>query len=65
MEINKAELKKHKRDAEGNFEDKSLYTKSSWMLQHKPYNYYTSILKDYFPEEYEKLDQKYFVMPAK
>lgn len=61
----KKELKKQKIDSEGNFEDKSLYKKSSWMLQHKPYNYYTAILKDYFPEEYKKLDQKYFVMPEK
>lgn len=63
--VNKSELKKLKKNADGTFEDKSLYKKSSWMLQHKPYNYYTAILKDYFPEEYEKLDQKCFVMPKK
>lgn len=59
----KAALKKLKRNEDGTFENKSLYKKSSWMLQHKPYNYYTAILKEYFPEEYERLDQKYFVMP--
>lgn len=59
----KVALKKLKRNADGTFENKSLYKKSSWMLQHKPYNYYTAILKDYFPEEYEKLEQKCFVMP--
>lgn len=59
----KAALKKLKRNEDGTFENKSLYKKSSWMLQHKPYNYYTAILKEYFPEEYEKLEQKYFVMP--
>jgi len=59
----KAALKKLKRNEDGTFENKSLYKKSSWMLQHKPYNYYTAILKEYFPEEYERLGQKYFVMP--
>ena len=59
----KADLKKLKRNEDGTFENKSLYKKSSWMLQHKPYNYYTAILKEYFPEEYERLEQKYFVMP--
>lgn len=59
----KAALKKLKRNEDGTFENKSLYKKSSWMLQHKPYNYYTAILKEYFPEEYERLEQKYFVMP--
>lgn len=35
------------------------------MYQHKPYNYYVSILKGYFPMEYERLEQKYFTMPEK
>lgn len=34
-------------------------------LQHKPYNYYTAILKDYFTDDYNSLEQKYFVMPEK
>lgn len=47
----------------------TVYPKGSdmkgWSAQHKPYNYYTAILKEYFPEDYKKLDQKYFVMPKK
>lgn len=56
-------MKVLKRDSDGNFEDKSLYKKQGFSGQHKPYNYYVSILKEYFPEEYELLDQKYFVEP--
>jgi len=56
-------MKIYKQDKEGVFEDKSLYKKSSWGLQHKPYNYYTAILKDYFPEDYHRLDKKFFVLP--
>jgi hypothetical protein len=56
-------MKIYKRDKNGVFEDKSLYKKPSWSLQHKPYNYYTALLKDHFPEEYLRLDKKYFVMP--
>lgn len=47
----------------------TVYPKGSdmkgWSVQHKPYNYYTAILKEYFLEDYKKLDQKYFVMPKK
>lgn len=56
-------MRMYKRDANGVFEDKSLYKSQSWSLQHKPYNYYTAILKDYFPKEYARLEEKYFVMP--
>ncbi len=56
-------MKIYKRDKNGVFEDKSLYKKPSWSLQHKPYNYYTALLKDHFPEEYLRLEKKYFVMP--
>jgi hypothetical protein len=52
----------YKRDANGNFLEKDLYKKQKWSLQHKPYNYYTAVLKVYFPDEYTNLDQKYFVM---
>ncbi len=51
------------RNEEGEFEDPSVYKKSRKILQHKPYNYYTSVLKVYYPTEYASLDQKYFVMP--
>jgi hypothetical protein len=56
-------MKTYKRDANGVFENKSLYKKSSFSLQHKAYNYYTSILKDYFSDDYKRLEKKYFVMP--
>lgn len=58
-------LKTLKRDENGVFEDKSLYKKSKATLQHKPYNYYTALLKVYFPSDYSKLKQKYFVLPQK
>lgn len=51
------------RDDNGVFENKGLYKKQKWTLQHKPYNYYTAILKDFFPKEYAALDEKYFVLP--
>jgi len=53
-------LKEHPRDKKGIFEDKSLYKKTSMNLQHKPYNYYTAILRTYFPKEYERIDPKSF-----
>ena len=53
----------YKRDANGVFEDKSLYEKDKVILQHKPYNYYTAFLKMYFPSEYGALKEKYFIAP--
>jgi len=47
------------RDAEGNFLNQKLYKSGSWTFQHKPHNYYVAILKSYFPEEYESLEQEY------
>lgn len=58
---NEALMAKYKRDANGIFLEKDLYKKQKTTLQHKPYNYYTALLKVYFPEEYAQLDQKYFV----
>lgn len=58
-------MKVYTRDVNGLFEDKSLYKKQGFTLQHKAYNYYTAILKDYFPEQYDRLEQKYFVLPKK
>lgn len=52
-------------DDDGNFKDKSLYKKHGFSHQHKPYNYYTSFLKEFFPKEYASLDKKYFVEPEK
>lgn len=53
----------YKRDADGVFEDKSLYKRDKILLQHKPYNYYTALLKIYFAEDYDRLKEKYFVLP--
>lgn len=52
----------YKRDANGVFEDKSVYKKDKALLQHKPYNYYTSLLKVYFTPDYDRLKYKYFVL---
>ena len=57
---NKEFLKEHPRNKEGVFEDKSLYKSTSMNLHHKPYNYYTAILRTYFPKEYDKVDPKSF-----
>lgn len=57
---NKEFLKTHPRDATGIFEDKSVYKTTSMMLHHKPYNYYTAILRTYFPKEYDRIDPKSF-----
>jgi len=56
-------MKINKRDENGVFENKNLYKKTNFSLQHKAYNYYSSILKDYFIEDYNRLEQKYFVLP--
>jgi len=47
------------RDAQGNFTDQKLYKPESQWYQHKPYNYYTSILKMYFPEQFKSLKRQY------
>jgi len=47
------------RDPQGNFYNTELYEKESWTYQHKPYNYYVTILKMYFPEEYQALKRKF------
>jgi hypothetical protein len=50
-----------KKGDDGHFINKLLYAKESWTYQHKPYNYYTSILKMYFPTDYNLLERKYFI----
>jgi len=57
---NKEFLKTHPRDKNGIFEDKSVYKSTSMNLHHKPYNYYTAILRTYFPKEYDRIDPKSF-----
>jgi hypothetical protein len=49
----------YKRDENGNFLNKILYVKEPWAYQHKPYNYYVSFLKQYFPGQYFILERKY------
>ncbi len=51
----------YKRDGEGHFINNDLYIKESWAYQHKPYNYYVSFLKLYFPKEYASLEKKYLL----
>jgi hypothetical protein len=47
------------RGSDGQFINENLYQKESWTYQHKPYNYYVSILKMYFPIEYNALKRKF------
>ena len=51
----------YSKDIEGNFTDEKLYAKEPWAYQHKPYNYYVSFLKIYYPEEYKLLKKKYLL----
>lgn len=44
---------------DGHFPNKELYKKEPWAYQHKPYNYYVSILKIYFPYQYAAIRKKY------
>jgi hypothetical protein len=52
-------MRVYPRDRYGNFTDDKLYKKAGWGWQHKPYNYYVTILRMYFPHEYARLDKKY------
>jgi hypothetical protein len=54
-------MKVYKRDSVGYFIKKELYKKEPMFFQHKPYNYYTSILKSSFPEQYKLLKKKYLL----
>jgi hypothetical protein len=51
----------YKRGSDGQFINEELYQKESWTYQHKPYNYYVSILQMYFPIEYNALRRKYLI----
>lgn len=44
---------------DGHFQNEELYINEPWAYQHKPYNYYVSILKTYFPEQYALLKRRY------
>ncbi|MBI5541548.1 MAG: hypothetical protein HY951_15910 [Bacteroidia bacterium] len=52
-------MKIFKKGTDGYFINKELYKKEPMFFQHKPYNYYTSILKSSFPEEYKLLKNKF------
>jgi hypothetical protein len=54
-----------KKDEEGNYSNKLLYAKESWSFQHKPYSYYTTILKMHFPNEYDLIKNKFSNKAAK
>ncbi len=47
------------RASNGHFINKELYKKEPMVYQHKTYNYYTSFLLKFLPEEYDLLDRKY------
>ncbi len=49
----------YERENDGYFLDNTLYKKGSWGYQHKPYNYYSAVLRMYFPDEYASLKKKY------
>ncbi len=53
-------LSTHPRDENGVFIDKRVYKKTTVAQNHKTYNYYTAVLKKYFPEEYEAVEPKLF-----
>jgi triacylglycerol lipase len=49
----------YKLGPDGHFPNKELYKKEPGAYQHKPYNYYVSILKSYFPSQYATLRKRY------
>lgn len=51
-------LARYPRDENGVFMNKNVYKKTSMGLNHKPYNYYTAVLRKYFPLEYDSIQPK-------
>jgi hypothetical protein len=49
----------YQKGPDGQFLNEELYEKPGMMYQHKPYNYYVSILRMYFPKDYGLLPKKY------
>ena len=47
------------RHPNGHFVNEKLYKKASWTFQHKPYNYYVSLMELYFPSQYAVLTRRY------
>lgn len=52
-------MRVYKRDNKGNFMNEEVYATQPKFFQHKPYNYYAGILREYFPAEYKVLKRKY------
>ncbi len=55
---NKEFMENAKYDQDGNLANDDLYNTEPMFFQHNPYNYYVTILKTYFPQEYKKLKVK-------
>jgi len=49
------------RHPNGHFVNEKLYKKASWTFQHKPYNYYVSLMEMYFPSQYAVLKRRYLL----
>ena len=54
LNMTRKEISKLKKDENGNY-----YDNKSSFFQHKPYNYYVAILKEYFSKDYRELDYLY------
>jgi len=52
-------MRVYKKGSDGQFLNEELYANEPMMYQHKPYNYYVSFLKVYFPAQYASLRKKY------
>jgi hypothetical protein len=49
------------RDEDGIFLNQDVYKSEPFAFQHKTYNYYTSVLLKFFPEQYAKLEKKFLI----
>jgi triacylglycerol lipase len=47
------------KDEDGYFTNDDLYNKEPAFFQHKPYNYYATMMKIYFSDSYKKMELKY------
>lgn len=53
-------MERYPRDENGIFLNKSVYKKTTMSQNHKPYNYYTAVLRKYFPARYSVIEPKSF-----
>lgn len=51
-------MARYPQDENGIFINKNVYKKTSMGLNHKPYNYYTAVLRKYYPKEYDAIEPK-------